>query len=469
MNANRSIFVSDARRMLSFVGLLMIVLAASLLLTESAVMKSEAPLAADLTARDSVLGKLAYQKTVFFNSGAVTTFLMTANADGSGETSIAPGSNGIPTFNAEPAWSPDGTKIVYTTNLFGLHSVNADGSNRMALTNNQDRYPSWSAMGKIAFERGGQIWVMNANGSNQMQFPGISQSSPVAPAWSPDGSKMAFASGGEIWVINADGTNQRRVTNNPTVDADPAWSPDGAKIIFGKGGSGIAVINLDGTSEMNLTTTGLDGKPSWSSDGTRMAFVRRDGVNGGIFTMDANGANQVRIVADQLSQPGRNENDNPAWQPIPAAPNTFTISGRITRVGASLSNVTVALSGTTTATTVTNSLGNYQFSNLPQNGNYTITPSLANHVFAPPSHAFTNLTANQIADFTARETCPTPNCRTNGRIVFVRNSDIYTASPDGSNPINLTNNPATDNEPAYSPDGNKIVFESNRDGNWKFI
>ncbi|MGD2217040.1 MAG: hypothetical protein PVJ64_09795 [Gemmatimonadales bacterium] len=36
--------------------------------------------------------------------------------------------------------------------------------------------------------------------------------------------------------------------------------------------------------------------------------------------------------------------------------------------------------------------------------------------------------------------------------------DIYVIEPDGSNPLRLTNDPAWDNEPAWSPDGTKIAF-----------
>ncbi len=57
----------------------------------------------------------------------------------------------------------------------------------------------------------------------------------------------------------------------------------------------------------------------------------------------------------------------------------------------------------------------------------------------------------------------------NGLIAFTSNRDgnyeIYTMNPDGSNPTNLTNNPAEDSLPDWSPDGTKILFCSERDGN----
>jgi len=63
----------------------------------------------------------------------------------------------------------------------------------------------------------------------------------------------------------------------------------------------------------------------------------------------------------------------------------------------------------------------------------------------------------------------TPTLRTNGKIAFASNRDgnyeIYSMDNDGSSQIRLTNNPAADSRPAWSPDGRRIAFQSTRAGN----
>ncbi|HET6661587.1 MAG TPA: DPP IV N-terminal domain-containing protein [Rubrobacter sp.] len=93
---------------------------------------------------------------------------------------------------------------------------------------------SWSPNGKkIAFslfvrrnKTGGQIFTMNADGSNQKNLTKQTHSS--SPAWSPDGKKIVFLRD-DIYVMKSDGTKVKRLTNNlnpgELVLAAPDWQP----------------------------------------------------------------------------------------------------------------------------------------------------------------------------------------------------------------------------------------------------
>jgi hypothetical protein len=80
--------------------------------------------------------------------------------------------------------------------------------------------------------------------------------------------------------------------------------------------------------------------------------------------------------------------------------NLFTISGLVKdNTGAGIAAVTVTLSGSQNLSVQTNGSGNYSIPNLPENGNYTVTPTKAGFTFMPLSQTFNNLTADQTANF----------------------------------------------------------------------
>jgi hypothetical protein len=124
---------------------------------------------------------------------------------------------------------------------------------------------------------------MNADGSNRVRLTNNTAVDYVT-SWSPDGSKLAFASNRDVpqngpwkfqlYTMNVDGSNQTRLTNNLLDDNSPVFSPDGTKIAFQRGQSTpvnpadnteIFVMNTDGNNQTNITNNRADdfGPPAW--------------------------------------------------------------------------------------------------------------------------------------------------------------------------------------------------------------
>jgi len=211
--------------------------------------------------------------------------------------------------------------------------MEADGSNVQRLTNNpaSDSSPKWSPNGtKIAFTSsrddtsvgctsGGscknEIYVMNADGTNQTRT-----NNPVFEDfdWSPDSTRIVFESIHgfvSISVMNADGSNVQRLTNYPGFDLSPKWSPDGTKIAFLRlddyfdGPINIYVMNADGTNQTRLSNSGLDFDSRWSPDGTKIAFASIRDNNCEIYVMNADGSNVQRLTNYPAYDSG------PKWSP----------------------------------------------------------------------------------------------------------------------------------------------------------
>jgi Tol biopolymer transport system component len=244
------------------------------------------------------------------------------NADGSGATNLT----NDPSFDGQYAWSPDGSKVAFASNRHGnfeIFVMNADGTGATALTDNpaQETSPAWSPDGAmLAFvcQRGGsddEICVMNADGSNVLQLTDNS-ASDQSPKWSRDG-RIAFISrrdgNNEIYVMNADGTGQTNLTRNSASDAAFVWSPDGSKIAFVSRrdfNDEIYVMNADGTGLTNLTANaGQDNSPAWSSDGSRLAFVSTRDGNNELYFMRADGTGVTRITDTEGFE------FQPTWRP----------------------------------------------------------------------------------------------------------------------------------------------------------
>ena len=134
-------------------------------------------------------------------------------------------------FDSAPAWSPDGRRIAFESNMDGdmeLYVMNADGSDVRQITHNTN----WDE----------------------------------GPAWSPDGTKLAFSSGADdlhldIWTMNVDGTDKRQLTTFPGRDESPDWGVN---------------PHPAGVGGVVPATLSLELGPSGASLGTFLPGVARD-------------------------------------------------------------------------------------------------------------------------------------------------------------------------------------------------
>jgi hypothetical protein len=287
--------------------------------------RATSPLTQPQTPALKANGKIAF---VSDRDGNDEIYVM--DADGGNPTQLT--NNPAGDGDVEPNWSPDGTRIVFTSHRHGddnteIYVMNADGSNQTRLTNNtvHDFEPAWSPDGtKIVFVRRAldvnEIFVMNADGSGQTK---ITEGFFVTPVWSPDGTKIAFVCeddlSEDICAMNADGSELRRLTQAQTFEFnyDPAWSPDGARIllvlsffcIFEPCSDNLVVINADGSNRQQLLSGSTIANPGWSPDGTRITFdsAQSSNSNRDIFVADSSGTG----VTNLSNHPARDA--DPAW------------------------------------------------------------------------------------------------------------------------------------------------------------
>lgn len=162
------------------------------------------------------------------------------------------------------------------------------------------------------------IAIADADGRNVKSLAGASDGE--WPAWSPDGQRIAFSRGGRIFVIPAAGGAAVQLTQCPTesgtgcgADLEPSWSPDGGRIVFASARTGVSKLFLIGANGRNMTqlTTGSDWdwNPAWSPDGRTIVFASDRDHNIDIYTIAADGTGLTRLTSDPASD------SYPAWSP----------------------------------------------------------------------------------------------------------------------------------------------------------
>jgi len=179
--------------------------------------------------------------------------------------------------------SPDGKRVAFCGNKStqegdtrDIWVIGVDGKNLVQLTNTpteDDCDPAWSPDGsKILFssDHGGspELWVMDATGKGAQALTTGLRAGGSPAKWSPDGTKVAYIANSSVWVMPVAGGSATRLTEGG-VDDFPAWSAKGNEIVYRHmdddetGTLRIVTVQNGQIRAVPIDTKGLPVAPCW--------------------------------------------------------------------------------------------------------------------------------------------------------------------------------------------------------------
>jgi len=333
------------------------------------------------------------------------------------------------------AMAPNGETVAFT--LQGtVWTVPVAGGNATPLTDAMGdcHTPTWSPDGAwIAFQsfKSGayQIWRVRVDGTNLEQLTyGVYDHRE--PHWSPTGDDIIFSSDRsgayDVWSINLESRTLTRHSSEIAKASWPSYSPDGKQIIFLAEKQGLYLITLD-EAETTLIFSGSDiSAPAWTPDGGSLIFPR---------------------IGSATTKLQRLRLEDGVAEFLPSA-DVDIFPFRATWIGAEM--VYTADGG------IRRRMPDSEESNVIP---FTAEVSLWRAPYEKRPFPFNETAAKEALGIRAPSLSPTGDV-----VVFSALGDLW-LKPLGEPEQQLTNDHFVDLDPSWSPNGEQIVFASDRSGN----
>jgi TolB protein len=226
-----------------------------------------------------------------------------------------------------PAYSPDGSRLVFTSYLRGtpdLWIIPAAGGRARALSRRpgMNSGASWMRDGRdilltMSFEGNPELYRISSQDGHVINRLTRSPFIDMSATLSPDGSQIAFVSdrGGspQIYLMSASGGDARRLTFQGGNNTTPRWSPraDKPQIAFTgrdeRGVFDVFIYDIKGSRIDRVTQgQGSNQSPDWSPDGRLLVY---SSGRGGLFVMNPETRQETQIYRGKVN--------SPSWGPPP--------------------------------------------------------------------------------------------------------------------------------------------------------
>lgn len=238
--------------------------------------------------------------------------LYICDADGSGLRQLTADRS----ISLAPNWSPDGSRIAYTSFRRGypdIYMVDLRSNNRTCIANYSgiNMAGGFSPNGQdllMVLSRDGnpEVYAKNLGSGRLTRLTNTPRAGEASPSWSPDGSQVVYVSdlagpgSPQIYVMGTGG-NGRRLTSRGRENVSPDWGPNGW-ITYASRRSGlyaVCMINPQTLEDREVSPGDASYEdPCWVSDGRHILCTRQEGSTKRLYMLDTMGDAPLCLTPD---------------------------------------------------------------------------------------------------------------------------------------------------------------------------